>query len=318
MFAATDAFVRDKLRVMRASGTTGVSEAMMALILNLDREGTRLTVLAQRAGQTKQSMIELIDRAEAMRVVDRRPDPDDLRAKLVHFTPDGFGVLEALEHGIDAAERRFASVVGPPFVAQLRRELSWYAEVPELGRDRDPASHGEVSRREHNAGRLLSLAARRFARDLLGAVHQHGHRDVTEVLLALFRHLDLGGTRLTDLAARARVTKPSMRALVDEAEALRLVERRPDPTDRRAKIVLFTSAGLALLEEVRRGVSVAEARFDERAGERFVRTLKARLTVYLAADASGLPGASGLQAISSAVLPSTGCSDASTTANSSG
>lgn len=300
MFAATDVLVRDKLAVMRAGGLIAGSEAMMALWLNLDRGGTRLTDLAERAGQTKQSVIELIDRAEAMRMVARRADPDDQRAKLVAFTPAGLEMLSRLEHAVAAAEERFAHIVGAPFAERLGRELTVYAGLT-------PTSAPWPRR---TVGRLLSLSARRFAGDLLATVHERGHREVSDVLLALFRHLDLGGTRLTDLAARARVTKPSMRALVDAAEALCLVERRADPDDRRAKLVLFTPAGLGLLEQVRRGVAVAETTFADIAGEAFVHLLKARLGDYLAASSP--------HAISSAELPITGWTEASAIANSPG
>ena len=89
---------------------------------------------------------------------------------------------------------------------------------------------------------MLALASRRFARDALKVVHQHGWREVNEVLLALFRNLDLQGTRLTDLAARAQMTKQSMRELVDRAEKLGLVAREPDSLDRRAKTIVFSPA----------------------------------------------------------------------------
>ena len=298
MFAATDALVRDKLAVLRVGRVSAGSEAMMALWLNLDREGTRLTDLAERAGQTKQSMVELVDRAEAMRVVARRADPDDPRAKLVAFTPAGLEMLARLEHAIAAAEERFARVVGAPFAERLGRELSAYTGL------------ADAPWPQRTVGRLLSLSARRFARDLLAEVHRQGHREVGDVLLALFRHLDLEGTRLTELAGRARVTKPSMRALVDAGEALQLVERRADPHDRRAKLVGFTPAGLDLLKQVRRGVVVAEATFADIAGEEFIRLLKRKLGDYLLMPSS--------HATTSAALPITGWTEASTIANSSG
>lgn len=273
MFAATDAFVRDKLRVMRAGGAGIASEALMALLLNLDRGGTRLTALAKRAGQTKQSMVELVDKAAALGILERRSDPVDLRAKIVHLTPEGLGVLVLLERGIQEAEHRFTDIVGAPFVDEMRDVLAVYADVS--------GAHDACTWRQRNAGRLLALAARRFARDLLGIVHERGHREVSDVSLALFRNLDLAGTRLTDLAARARMTKQSMRELVDRAEALGLVERRPDPSDRRAKTVLFTDAGLAMLEQVRHGVALAEAQFAAIVGAPFVQAFKLRLTDYL-------------------------------------
>lgn len=51
------------------------------------------------------------------------------------------------------------------------------------------------------------------------------------------------GVRLTDLAARAGITAQSMGELVDDLEARGYVERRPDPSDRRAKRIYMTERG---------------------------------------------------------------------------
>ena len=51
------------------------------------------------------------------------------------------------------------------------------------------------------------------------------------------------GSRLTELADRAGVTRPTMVELVDDLERLGFVERRPDPADRRAKLICLTDQG---------------------------------------------------------------------------
>jgi len=61
-------------------------------------------------------------------------------------------------------------------------------------------------------------------------------------------HLDLGGTRLTDLAARAGVSKQAMGKLVDELEKLGYVCRESH-SDGRAKAIHFTSEGSKLLKD---------------------------------------------------------------------
>ena len=61
--------------------------------------------------------------------------------------------------------------------------------------------------------------------------------------LAVFPHLDLEGTRLTDLAQRMGITKQAVSQLIDDLESLEIVERQPDPTDGRAKRVIFTDTG---------------------------------------------------------------------------
>lgn len=65
--------------------------------------------------------------------------------------------------------------------------------------------------------------------------------------LSIFPHLDLEGTRLGELARRMDVTKQAVGQLVDELEASGLVARQPDPTDRRARRVVFTEEGRAMM-----------------------------------------------------------------------
>jgi DNA-binding MarR family transcriptional regulator len=55
----------------------------------LDDAGTRVSVLAERAQITKQSMAELVAHLERHGYVERIPDPADRRAKLVRATARG-------------------------------------------------------------------------------------------------------------------------------------------------------------------------------------------------------------------------------------
>src|SRR5215207_7031185 len=60
---------------------------------------------------------------------------------------------------------------------------------------------------------------------------------------AVFAQIKAEGSRLTDLAHGANITPQAMGELVDELEDLGYVERRPDPTDRRAKLIVLTDRG---------------------------------------------------------------------------
>ena len=80
--------------------------------------------------------------------------------------------------------------------------------------------------------------------------------------MAIFQHIDHppAGSRLTELAAAAQMTKQSMQELVDTLERDGFVERIPDPTDRRAKLIRLTARGWAVHEraaEVVRGLQEA-------------------------------------------------------------
>lgn len=60
---------------------------------------------------------------------------------------------------------------------------------------------------------------------------------------AVFAQIRPEGSRLTELAAGASMTPQSMGEIVDELEGMGYLERRPDPRDRRAKLITLTERG---------------------------------------------------------------------------
>lgn len=66
---------------------------------------------------------------------------------------------------------------------------------------------------------------------------------------SLFPHIDLAGTRLTELAKRMGISKQAVGQLVDELEQLEVIERIADPEDGRAKLIRFRQRpGASLLD----------------------------------------------------------------------
>jgi len=101
---------------------------------------------------------------------------------------------------------------------------------------------------------------------------------------AVFAQIRPEGSRLSELAQGANMTPQSMGEIVDELEELGYVERRPDPTDRRAKLVTLTALGrkcIAAGEETIRGL---ESEIDERIGERSHAELRQMLERLVAED----------------------------------
>jgi DNA-binding MarR family transcriptional regulator len=106
----------------------------------------------------------------------------------------------------------------------------------------------------HNVEVPLALS-NLAARAQVSAAHIH-----------ITRHLALGGSRLTELADRAGMSKQAMGDLVDQCEAWGLVTRDPDERDGRARLVRFTPTGLAWLHAFREAVAQAEAEFRTEVG----------------------------------------------------
>lgn len=109
--------------------------------------------------------------------------------------------------------------------------------------------------RRTNIGQPLTEIAKDFQRRVLAIYTERGHTGLQPAHTAVIAHLGLEGTRLTELARRASISKQGMGQLVDEVERLGYVQRVPDPTDSRAKIVRFTERGRQLMAH---GVEIGE------------------------------------------------------------
>ncbi len=96
-------------------------------------------------------------------------------------------------------------------------------------------------------GQAYSLLGFRIVDGVVGAGHPQ-----KPSYSAVFAQIEPGGSRLTKLAAGANMTPQSMGVIVDELEDLGYVTRRPDPSDRRAKLITLTARG-------RRVVAAGEA-----------------------------------------------------------
>lgn len=96
------------------------------------------------------------------------------------------------------------------------------------------------SRQDPGLGVLLFIANRQLEQRAYDAVIAAGIRDISLAQARIAARIGPHGTRVSDLAAQARVTKQSTATLVDQLEEAGYVERVPDPTDGRARLVRLT------------------------------------------------------------------------------
>lgn len=86
-------------------------------------DGLRLTDLAARAGITAQSMGELVDDLEAKGYLERRPDPEDRRAKRIYLTDRGLKNALVAKRATADVEHYLAELLGQQRYRLLRRAL---------------------------------------------------------------------------------------------------------------------------------------------------------------------------------------------------
>src|SRR3954451_18378146 len=87
---------------------------------------------------------------------------------------------------------------------------------------------------------LVERAARGLGADMIGTAHERGFTELRLAHGAVFGNLPSEGARITEMAARAGITKQSMGEAVRELVDLGICAIEPDPKDRRAKIVTYT------------------------------------------------------------------------------
>jgi DNA-binding MarR family transcriptional regulator len=114
---------------------------------------------------------------------------------------------------------------------------------------------------------LANLAAR----GQVSAAHIH-----------ITRHLALQGSRLTELAALAGMSKQAMGKLVDQCEAWGIVTRKPDAMDARAKRVFFTADGMDWLHAFQQAVAQAEEELRQAVGTEVALVMAIGLEAYAA------------------------------------
>ena len=95
---------------------------------------------------------------------------------------------------------------------------------------------------------------------------RNGFGDVTPSQSALLRNIGDDGSRPSELAAHADVTRQAITKLVDELEQLDLVRREPDPDDGRGVIVRYTDRGRAGLAIARKRMLALERAWAAQVG----------------------------------------------------
>src|SRR4051794_14619345 len=130
---------------------------------------------------------------------------------------------------------------------------------------------------EANVGLLLFIAYRAMEKRVLDAVVEEGF-DITPAQARVFQRIGPDGTRLSELAEQAHVTKQTAGFLVDQLERAGYVERVPDPTDARARLVRIAERGRKAIPIASAVVAEVEAEWTAYIGKRRMAQVRDALT----------------------------------------
>jgi len=109
------------------------------------------------------------------------------------------------------------------------------------------------------------------------ALVERGFTDFRPAHGTIGQHIADRGSRVTELAQLAQVSKPTIVYLVNDLEHLGYVERIPDPADGRAKLVRFTERGARAQRAAREIVAQIESDWTRLLGTRDFEVLRGLL-----------------------------------------
>lgn len=117
------------VRHVQQAGFPFLRVAHTQVLENLDPGGTRLTVLADRAGISHQSMSELVLELVERGVLERVADPSDGRARLIRPTADGVALLAEGRRHLEAVYERWEAALDGVDVAQVLDALAIFTRI---------------------------------------------------------------------------------------------------------------------------------------------------------------------------------------------
>ena len=128
MFVSYRAMDERVRQAMRDAGYD-VTVAQARLAQRIAEDGTRLTELADRAGVTKQTASLLVAALEREGLVERVPDPEDGRARLIRLSARGREAAQRAMEVVIGVEGEWTAHLGPELTERLREALVRLREV---------------------------------------------------------------------------------------------------------------------------------------------------------------------------------------------
>ena len=131
---------------------------------------------------------------------------------------------------------------------------------------------------ELNLGLLLFIPYRALENRVFAALAAAGFDDITTAQARIFQRIGPNGTRLTELAQAAQVTKQTAGFLVDQLERAGYVERVVDPADGRARLIRITPRGARTLPIGAAEIALVEAEWAAHLGSHRMAELRGTLS----------------------------------------
>ncbi len=121
------------------------------------------------------------------------------------------------------------------------------------------------------------MVYQQYAQEIDGALRAAGFNDIHPSAANVFPFVPPEGITVSELAELARVRKQTMAQAVDQLEGTGYVERRPNPRDRRSRLVFLTARGASVPPVTHAAAARVEERWAELISPQELEALRASL-----------------------------------------
>jgi DNA-binding MarR family transcriptional regulator len=131
-------------------------------------------------------------------------------------------------------------------------------------------------------GLLLRLLHQHWSQSMEAALRAAGFGDIRPPHANVFAFVPSGGIQVSELAQLSQVRKQTMAQVVEQLERMGYVERRPDPADRRGRLVFLTERGQAVRPVGEATGRRVEQQWEELTSPQTIQALRGSLETLLA------------------------------------
>jgi DNA-binding MarR family transcriptional regulator len=133
-------------------------------------------------------------------------------------------------------------------------------------------------------GALLRVPSQAIHRRIIAGLHRAGFRDLRLPHMGVLQYPGPDGSRPSELAERAAMSKQAMNQLLQSLERLGYLSRRDSEEDQRARLVRFTARGRAAWAKIHQILAEIEGEWRTTLGQKDFDRLKTLLCKVWVSD----------------------------------
>ncbi len=241
----------------------GLRPSLGPLLSRVWREGRPLSVLAGELAISQQACSQLVKLAEGAGYLERTPNADDRRSKVVRLTPSGRALVEQGVRIILESEATYADLVGESAYRRFTRSMAALYQGLGIPIHADAALLASAGQ---SAG-VLPLVAVRIQQLLMEAAIARGHAGLKMSHGQVLPLVGPEGRRVHEIARIQRVSRQAIHATARDLEDLGYLRRESDLHDRRGVVLRLTERGALLISDSVAAVDELERSFHALLGE---------------------------------------------------